>query len=72
MLVGDLRETGEREGGPPKPPGWLLEARGNACRRGMIIGAEQGDLSARQNSAYNRCDHEPSSRPDGGSCFLQG
>ena len=36
------RKGPPREGGPPEPPGWLLEARGNARPRGMIVGAGVG------------------------------
>jgi len=49
------REGPPREGCPPEPPGWLLEARGNARPRGMIVGAALGDQIAQQNSAYAPC-----------------
>jgi hypothetical protein len=46
------------KGCPPKPSGWLLEARGDARPRGMTAGAIAGDRIAQQNSAYDPCDHE--------------
>ncbi len=36
------RKDPPRKGCPPEPPGWLLEARGNARPRGMIVGAGSG------------------------------
>src|SRR5271163_1124478 len=65
------REGASREGCPPEPPGWLLEARGDARPRGMIVDAAPGDRTRDRTRLTLPATARPRSERNGASRFCR-
>ena len=65
---GDARRP--RKGCPPEPPGWPLEARGDACPRGMTAGGKRATAPVTELGLRSLRPEGPEARESHGAfCF---